>query len=195
MSDTNTLTTLSDAQYLQTPEYKAHVEDMLASYDHPTGILGELVSQIADAFWWVRIYRTQKDQLLIKHMTDGLVYKYGDDDERKITWLALHEILSKVTSNASLSGDEEKLLTEYMVVNGHNLSSLRSSALSSVRNSYETLDRLIERQFKNVKLLMQAYDSVRFAPQIHKRMALEIEQLEQQVKQTREGQRLEVDRQ
>ena len=37
MSDTNALTTLSDAQYLQAPEYKAHVENMLASYDHPTG--------------------------------------------------------------------------------------------------------------------------------------------------------------
>lgn len=195
MSDTNALTTLSDAQYLETPEYKAHVENMLASYDHPTGLLGELVSQMADAFWWVRVYRTQKDQLLIKYMADGLVYKYGEDDDRKIAWLALHEVLSKVTSNASLSGDEEKLLTEYMVVNGHNLSSLRSSALSSVRSSYEALDRLIERQLKNVKLLMQAYDSVRFAPQIHKRMALEIEQLEQQVKQAREDQRLEVDRQ
>ena len=134
MSDTNALTALSDAQYLQAPEYKTHVENMLASYDHPTGLLGELVSQMADAFWWVRFYRTQKDQLLIKHMADGLVYKYGEDDERKIAWLALHEILSKVISNTSLTGEEEALLMEYMVVNGHNLNSLRSSALVSVRN-------------------------------------------------------------
>jgi hypothetical protein len=42
---------------------------------------------------------------------------------------------------------------------------------------------------------MQSYDSVRFAPQVHKKMALEIEQLELQVKQSREDQRLEVDRQ
>ena len=48
---------------------------------------------------------------------------------------------------------------------------------------------------QNVRLLMQSYDSVRFAPQIHKKMALEIEQLEQQVKQSREDRRLEVDRQ
>ena len=33
------------------------------------------------------------------------------------------------------------------------------------------------------------------APQVHKRMALEIEQLELQVRQSREDQRLEVDRQ
>ena len=82
---------------------------------------------------------------------------------------------------------------EFLVVHGHNLNSLRSVALSQTRSSYETLDRLIERQLKNVRLLMQSYDSVRFAPQIHKKMALEIEQLEQQVKQSREDQRLEVD--
>ena len=107
----------------------------------------------------------------------------------------MHEILSKVICNASLTDDEDTLLMEFMVVNGHNLNSLRSVALSRARGSYETLDRLIERQLKNVRLLMQSYDSVRFAPQIHKRMALEIEQLEQQVKQSREDQRLEVDRQ
>ena len=42
---------------------------------------------------------------------------------------------------------------------------------------------------------MQSYDSVRFAPQVYKKMALEIEQLELQVKQSSEDQRLEVDRQ
>ena len=73
MSDTNALTTLSDAQYLETPEYKAHVESMLAIYDHPTGILGELVSQVADAFWWVRVYRVEKEQILLSRMADELV--------------------------------------------------------------------------------------------------------------------------
>ena len=42
---------------------------------------------------------------------------------------------------------------------------------------------------------MLSYESVRFAPQVHKKMALEIEQLELQMKQSREDQRLEVDRQ
>ena len=42
---------------------------------------------------------------------------------------------------------------------------------------------------------MQSYDSVRFALQVHKKMTLEIEQLELQVKQSREDQRLEIDRQ
>lgn len=55
MSDPKSLTTLSDAQYIQAPEYKANMESMLASYGHPVGIFGELVSQMADAFRWKKI--------------------------------------------------------------------------------------------------------------------------------------------
>ena len=195
MSDTNALTTLSDAKYLETPEYKAHVESTLASYDHPTGILGELVSQMADAFWWVRVYRAEKEQILLSRMADELVRRDRWEQESLPLWLSIYEILSVVVRGGSVETDQEELLKDFLVTNGHNFDSLRTEAASRVRGSYETLDRLIERQLKNVKLLMQAYDSVRFAPQIHKRMALEIEQLEQQVKQTREDQRLEVDRQ
>ena len=63
------------------------------------------------------------------------------------------------------------------------------------QQTFETIDRLIERQLKNVKLVVQTYDAVRFAPQVHKKMALEIEQLELQVKRSREDQHLEVGRQ
>jgi len=42
---------------------------------------------------------------------------------------------------------------------------------------------------------MQSYDSVRFPPQVHKRMELEFKQLELRVKQSCENQGLEVDRQ
>lgn len=195
MGDTNTLTTLSDAQYLQTPEYKAHVENMLASYDHPTGILGELVSQMADAFWWVRVYRAEKDQLLITKMANELVQRSSFREELLPLWLEIYEIIAGLAAGQSIDAEGRQILEEVLESNGHNLDSLRAAGLRAARSSYETLDRLIERQLKNVKLLMQAYDSVRFAPQIHKRMALEIEQLEQQIKQTREDQRLEVDRQ
>ena len=195
MSHTNALTALSDAQYLQSPEYKTHVENMLASYDHPTGILGELVSQMADAFWWVRVYRTEKDQILLSAMTDQLIRKDKWEEETLPLWLSLYEILSAVVGGELVEADQEELLADFLVAKGHNLESLRTATFSMIRGSYETLDRLIERQLKNVRLLMQSYDSVRFAPQIHKKMALEIEQLEQQVKQAREDQRLEIDRQ
>ena len=78
---------------------------------------------------------------------------------------------------------------------GPTLKSLRTDAFRFARVIFETIDRLIERQFKNVRLFMQPYDSLRCVPQVHKKMALEIEQLELQVKRSREDQRLEVDRQ
>ena len=58
-----------------------------------------------------------------------------------------------------------------------------------------TLMRLIDRQFKNIRLLMQAHDSAKFAPQLHKKLALEVKQLELQVEKCDEDQRLEVARQ
>ena len=78
MSDHKVLTTLSDAAYLNAPEYKDHVEAVLASYDHPTGILVELVSQMADAFWWVKIYRAEKNLLVVSEMTDRMITRTYD---------------------------------------------------------------------------------------------------------------------
>ena len=194
MSDPNVLTTLSDAAYLNAPEYKEHVETVLASYDHPTGILGELVSQMADAFWWVKIYRAEKNHLVVSEMADRLIARTYDVRSKE-AWGQLHDLLTKTVSGQSLTEDEQNYLDEVLASEGHTLRSLRTDAFRFRRESFETIDRLIERQLKNVRLLMQSYDSVRFAPQVHKKMALEIEQLELQVKQSHEDQRLEVDRQ
>ena len=195
MSDTNVLTTLSDAAYLNAPEYKAHVESIIASYDHPTGILKELVSQMADAFWWVKIYRAEKNSLVVSELTDRIISRSSYDAGSKEAWAQLHDLLGKAVSGLSLTTHEQDHLDEVLASEGHTLQSLRTDAFRYRRESFETLDRLIERQLKNVRLLMQSYDSVRFAPQVYKKMALEIEQLELQVKQSREDQRLEVDRQ
>ena len=34
---------------------------------------GELVSQMADAFWWVKIYRAEKNHLLVSEMADRVI--------------------------------------------------------------------------------------------------------------------------
>jgi hypothetical protein len=186
---------LSDSAYLDVPAYRAHVESIIASYDHPTGILEELVSQMADAFWWVKIYRSEKKHLVLSEMTDRIITKVSFETGSREAWVQLHEVLKKTLSGQSLSNDEQNYLDEVLASEGHTLQSLRTDAFRYRRESFETLDRLIERQLKNVRLLIQSYDSVRFAPQVHKKMALEIEQLELQVKQSREDQRLEVGRQ
>ena len=195
MDDPKPLTTLSDAAYLHAPEYKEHVEAVLASYDNPTGILGELVSQMADAFWWVKIYRAEKNHLVVSEMTDRIITKASYDIRSKEAWAQLHDLLTRKMSGEALTSEEQDHLDEVLASEGHTLQALRTDAFRFRRESFETIDRLIERQLKNVRLLMQSYDSVRFAPQVHKKIALEIEQLELQVKRSREDQRLEVDRQ
>ena len=195
MSESGELTTLSDAQYLQAPEYQAHVQEMLASYDHPTGILRELISQMADAFWWIRIYRAEKNHLVVSEMTDCLINKNGFGLEPEKEWGQMQEILTKVASGESLTADEQNALEAALAKKGYSLQSLRTDVFRLKQQTFDTIDRLIERQLKNVKLLVQTYDSVQFAPQVLKKMALEIEQLELQVKRSREDQHLEVARQ
>jgi hypothetical protein len=194
MDDPKLLTTLSDAAYLRAPDYKEHVEAVLASYDNPTGILGELVSQMADAFWWVKIYRAEKNHLVVSEMADRLITRTYDVRSKE-AWGQLHDLLTKTVSGQFLTENEQNYLDEVLASEGHTLQSLRTDVFRFRRESFETIDRLVERQLKNVRLLMQSYDSLRFAPQVHKKMALEIEQLELQVKQSHEDQRLEVDRQ
>jgi hypothetical protein len=94
-----------------------------------------------------------------------------------------------------LGKEAANLIEDLMLQGQHNLTSLRSEAVSRVLSKIETLDRLIDRQFKNIKLLMQAVESARFAPELHKKLKLEVEQLELQLLKAHEDHRLEVDRQ
>jgi hypothetical protein len=181
--------------YEGSPDYQQHLSKVMADYDHPTGLIEELVSQLADAFWWINVYRRDKDQIVIAEMTTILTGAsvYVSRDEAR--WLETAEALGALIAGHELEDNAANLIEHLMVQSQHNLASLRSEAVSRVLSDVDTLDRLIDRQFKNVKLLMQAVESARFAPELHKKLKLEVEQLEFQVQKAHEDQRLEVDRQ
>ena len=143
----------------------------------------------------MKIYRAEKNHLIVSEMADRIITKTSYDIRSREAWARLHDLLTRKVSGKSLTNEEQNHLDEVLASEGHTLQSLRADAFRFRRESFETIDRLIERQPKNVRLLMQSYDSVRFAPQVYKKMALEVEQLELQVKQSREDQRLEVSRQ
>ena len=181
--------------YEQAPEYQQHVQAVLASYDNPEGLLGELVGQLADAFWWIKVYRRDKENLVLSQMATALAKRgrYVEVDQH--LRLNLFESLSGRLTDSNSDIESRVTLNELMTERGHNLASLRAEASREVLPQIDTMDRLIERQFKNIRLLMQAHDSAKFAPQLHKKLDLEIKQLELQVKKSDEDQRLEVARQ
>ena len=185
----------SSSGYEDSPDYQQHLSKVMADYDHPTGLIEELVSQLADAFWWINVYRRDKEQIVIAQMTtiltDASVYVSRDEAR----WLETAEALSALLAGRGLENDAANLIEDLMVQGQHNLASLRSEAVSRVLTKIDTLDRLIDRQFKNIKLLMQAIESARFAPELHKKLQLEVEQLELQIQKAHDDQRLEVDRQ
>ena len=181
--------------YEQAPDYQQHLKDVMASYEHPKGLLGELVGQLADAFWWIKVYRRDKEHLVLFHMTSALVKKADIFKQNEQLWLSTFEALSEYMGGAQTDLLARKNLNKLMTEKGHNIASLRAEATRDALPQIDTLDKLIDRQFKNIRLLMQAHDSAKFAPQLHKKLDLEIKQLELQVEKSDEDQRLEVARQ
>ena len=195
MADNKEIKLPQSASYSNLLEYKNHVNQILTSYDSPEGVLGELVRQMADAIWWVKTYQKDKDHLIVMKMA-MLVKSRSDlgmDAEEKA--LRFFECLLSSWSGQELNSEDQAFLDSAMRSKGHNMASLRADAVRRSIKELEVIDRLIERQFKNMRLLMQSYESVRFAPQLLKKIDLEIRQLEQGIEKTIEDQRREVSRQ
>ena len=195
MADNKGINLPQSASYSNLPEYKDHVDQILNSYDLPEGVLGELVRQMADAMWWVKTYQKDKDHLIVMKMA-MLVKSRSDlgmDAEEKA--LRFFDCLLNTWSGQDLGSEDQAFLNSAMRSKGHNMASLRADAIRRSVKELEVIDRLIERQFKNMRLLMQSYESVKFAPQLLKKMDLEIKQLEQGIEKTIEDQRREVNRQ
>jgi len=195
MADHKEINLPQSASYSNLPEYKDHVDQILNSYDSPEGVLGELVRQMADAIWWVKTYQKDKDHLIVMKMASLVISRNVLNIGSEQQSLRVFDTLLQSWSGQALASDDQKFLDNAMNSRGHNLASLRADAVRRSVKELEVIDRLIERQFKNMRLLMQSYESVRFAPQLLKKMSLEIEQLEQRVQQTDEDQRREVSRQ
>jgi predicted ribosome quality control (RQC) complex YloA/Tae2 family protein len=195
MADHKEIKLPQSASYSNLPEYKNHVNQILASYDSPDGVLGELVRQMADAMWWVKTYQKDKDHLLVMKMASLVISRHAIDVDAEQKSLRVFDGLLKSWSGQVLDPDDQAVLDSAMRSKGHNMASLRSDAVRRSIKELEVIDRLIERQFKNMRLLMQSYESVRFAPQLLKKMDLEIKQLEQAIEKTIEDQRREVSRQ
>ena len=195
MTESKDIKLPQQASYSGLPEYIEHVNNIVASYDSPSGFLGELVRQVADSIWWVKTYQKDKDHLIVMRMANCLVDRRDFLVGLEKTSLRVFEALFKSWSGENVEPEDQAYLNSSLVSKGHNLASLRAEAVRNSVKDLEVVDRLIERQFKNMRLLMQAYESVRFAPQLLKKMSLEITELEQRVEQSYEDQRREVSRQ
>ena len=195
MADHKEINLPQSASYSNLPEYKDHVDQILNSYDSPEGVLGELVRQMADAMWWVKTYQKDKDHLLVMKMASLVISRHAIDVDAEQKSLRVFDGLLKSWSGQVLDSEDQTFMDSAMSAKGHNMASLRADAVRRSIKELEVIDRLIERQFKNMRLLMQSYESVRFAPQLLKKMDLEIKQLEQAIEKTIEDQRREVSRQ
>ena len=150
---------------------------------------------MADSIWWVKTYQKDKDHVIVMTMANCLVDRREFLVDLENATLRVFEALLKSWSGGIVESEDQDYLDSTLRSKGYNLASLRAEAVLQTIKELEVIDRLIERQVKNMRLLMQAYESVRFAPQLLKKMEVEIEQLVQRVEQTYEDQRREISRQ
>ena len=122
----NSLNLLVTATFLNT---KSTSDQILASYDSPEGVLGELVCQMADAMWWVKTYQKDKDHLIVMKMANCLVDRNDYRIDPSESALQIFESVFKTWSGESISADEQGALDSVMASKGHNLASLRAEAV------------------------------------------------------------------
>ena len=103
------------SDYEGSPDYQQQLSKVMADYDHPTGLIGELVAQLADAFWWINVYRRDKEQIVIAQMTtiltDASVYVSRDEAR----WLDTAEALNAMLAGQELGEDAANLIEDLMV--------------------------------------------------------------------------------
>jgi hypothetical protein len=110
--------------------------------------------------WWVKTYQKDKEHLIVMKMANCLVDRNDYRIDPAESTLQIFESVFKAWSGESISTDEQGALDSVMASRGHNLNSIRAEAARKSIKELEVIDRLIERQFKNMRLLMQAYESV-----------------------------------
>ncbi len=154
MADHKEINLPQSASYSNLPEYKDHGYQILNSYDSPEGVLGELVRHMADAMWWVKTYQKDKDHLIVMKMAMLIKSRsdLGMDAEEKA--LRFFDCLINAWSGKVLDPDDQAFLDSAIRSKGHNIASLRADAIRRSIKELEVIDRLIDRQFKNMRLLM-----------------------------------------
>ena len=141
MTESKDIKLPQQASYSGLPEYIEHVNNIVASYDSPSGVLGELVRQVADSIWWVKTYQKDKDHLIVMRMADCLVDRRDFLVGLEKTSLRVFEALFKSWSGEYVEPEDQAYLDSSLGSKGHNLASLRAEAVRNSVKDLEVVDR------------------------------------------------------
>ena len=114
--------------FSQRPEYIEHVNNIVASYDSPSGVLCELMCQVADSIWWVKTYQKDKYQLIVMRTANCLVDRRDFLVNLQETRLRVFEALFKSWSGGIVEPEDQTYFDSELSSKGHNLTSLRAEA-------------------------------------------------------------------
>jgi hypothetical protein len=191
MAESKSTQLVSQSVYQDHVEFKQYVDQFIMSYDCPVGVIGEFVLQMAECSWWLKSYHRDKDHLILMKMASLLVER-GEYYDKESIALKNFDLLHKYISGYKFSDENLADLNDRLGKSKATISSLRAAAIDQILPKLEVIDRLIERQIKNIRSLHQSLESLRFAPLLYKKMSLEIKVLENEVLSADENNSLEI---
>ena len=157
-----------------------YISEYLAAYDAPTTIERTWLLQVAKAFSMVEVSRKSIKHVLAAHVARDLEREFffsARTTSRPLFSLVLGQLEGQLDHDDQLS--LEKVLKDSKTT----LEAQFAAAMKLNVDQVAKFESLIDRQFKNVRIIMQCLEQMRIAPLLHKKLALDIKDQERRVAQ------------
>ncbi len=152
-------------------EYQASLNALISEIDQPTPMIVFLLEQINEAFWWIRRHTRDKELMIFEEMASKLT-KSHESNRRRAFFNALLQG----------QGDKHKDLQLALVQKEMSIEQVRVQAIRFCLKDLRAIDDLINRQIQTIRQFQKCIDQIELKPRLKKRMDLEIQRIEQDLR-------------
>ena len=156
------------------------IEDYLVKYEAPTVIERTWLVHAARSFAMVEVYRKSIQHILAAHVTHALETRsfiYTVSTSRPLFSLVLDQM------EGELNKVDRESLEKVLKKSEETLERLFATAMKLNIDQVAKLEGMIERQFKNIRVIMQCLEQLRISPLLHKKLSLDVAEQEKRVSQ------------
>lgn len=141
---------------------------LVSDLSRPSALAEILCAQLAEAMLWLQRHQRDKHAIIVEGMLT-IISELGTKDY----WRA--PLTSVLIGTA---GDETReAVLDLVHQKGHTLETLRGVAMRYSRETVINIDRLIDRQFKTIRLLQKSIAEVEAKPLALRRLSLQIDKM------------------
>ena len=154
--------------------YESILKGLLTDLDKPNTMSVILCEQIAECVYWLRRHTADKELIILESMVKQIGTELRSED------LSVSQ-LSQALSHGPGSSQYNELSADLMS-HGRSIEDMRARAVRLRAKEISAADDLIHRQVQNLRHLQKSLDAVDVKRRVVKRMDLDIEQLERDMR-------------